>query len=163
MQNIDSTQVQKNRPQIISKFITLVKSNKIRALALSKIEAIIIWIIIFLLSEILISGGRHPFDPFLFGLNIAVIIVLFGYVNIKRPTKIILDALQRAGIAVVVYALLDFLIINLFLEKNNLAIYKTWQTYVIYAVIILIPLALSRLGKKRFSQETEIPAEELQP
>jgi len=89
MQNIDSTQVQKNRPQIISKFITLVKSNKIRALALSKIEAIIIWIIIFLLSEILISGGRHPFDLFLFGLNIAVIIVLFGYVNIKRPTKII--------------------------------------------------------------------------
>lgn len=142
----------------LSKITSWARSDKVWPLALSKIETIIIWLIIFIVDEIIISGGRHSQNYFLFTLNIIAILLLFGYASIRRTTPKFADALKRAEVAVLVYAVLDFLIINLLLEKNNLFIYKSWQTYVGYGAVALTILAISRFKKTRItSPPQEIP------
>ena len=131
------------------KIINIARSEKLKPLINAKCETIVIWVIVFVINEVIISGGRHSQNYYLFSFNIFALLMLFGYANIRRASGQINEALKRAGVAVLVFAVLDFLIINLLLEKNNLSIYKAWQTYVAYAAIILTTLAISRFKKPR--------------
>ncbi len=143
----------------LAKIVSLfrnIRGGRLYPMVISKWEGIIIWLIVFVISEIIISGGRYDQNYFLLAVNLIIILIISLYFSVKRPIKAIWEALLRGVVAVLAFAVLDFLVIDLFLLKNNLGIYKNWQTYVIYGLVLLIPIIASRFGKKRFTSPEEL-------
>lgn len=103
----------------------------------SALYGLIIWVIVFVLGEILISGGRSEKNIFLLILELIVIVTSVIYVNSKNQTQPIITQLLRGVIMAVTFALLDFLIINLLLESNLKTIYHFWPTYLKYGLLLV--------------------------
>ncbi len=106
-------------------------------------RALLIWIAVFLISEIAISGGRYEFNFYLTVIQLIIILTILIYFISRSKTKpkSFKDALFVGLSLAISFAVLDFLIINLLLEKNSLLIYKNWGTYAQYALLIIVPMA----------------------
>jgi hypothetical protein len=113
---------------------------EIKTMLKSALYGLIVWLIVFVLGEILISGGRSEKNIFLLILELIVIITSVIYINLKNRTQSIIVQLLRGGIITAVFALLDFLIINLLLEGNLKTIYHFWPTYLKYGLLLIAPL-----------------------
>ena len=113
-------------------------------------KALFIWIIVFIISEIAISGGRYEFNPYLTAVQLVIILATSVYFisRLKTKPKTLKDTLFVGLSLAVSFAILDFLVINLVLEKNTLAIYRHWGTYAQYILLILIPLVQLLLKKR---------------
>ena len=116
----------------------------IKALGKPALRGLILWLIIFIVSEIIISGGRHPASPYLVALNAIILIAFFWY---QRDYFIgtWLSKAKKAIVVLIVFALLDFLVINFLLYQNNYYIYSTYQTYTYYGLIILLSLVINEI------------------
>lgn len=103
--------------------------------------ALVVWIGQFILTEILASGGlsSRGYAFIIFQSIIIIVAILF-----LMRKKIEANAYVLAASFAIFYALFDYLVINLVLEKNSLAIYKFWPTYLPYALIICIILYVMR-------------------
>lgn len=111
----------------------------------SALYGFIVWFIVFVLGEILISGGRSEKNIFLLILELIAIIVSVIYINSKNQNQSIIVQLLRGGIMAAVFALLDFLVINLLLESNIKTIYHFWPTYLKYGLLLTAPLIQSQI------------------
>ncbi|MDH4358619.1 MAG: hypothetical protein OEV37_01560 [Candidatus Berkelbacteria bacterium] len=105
-------------------------------------KAFFIWVAVFIISEIAISGGRYEFNIYLTIVQLVIILtVLIYFMSVsKLKTKSLKENLIWGLGLAVWFAILDFLIINLLLEKNSLSIYKNWETYIAYGLLLLIPV-----------------------
>jgi hypothetical protein len=145
-----------NWTKAIAAFFVALRGGKLWPLAQAKFEGLIIWAVVFVVAEIIISGGRHPGNIYLLATSLIIILFISLYSSVKRPVKDIKKSLLRGLLAALVFAILDFLVINLLLEKNNLQIYRSWQSYVQYALVFLVPVVASRFGKERFGEPQDL-------
>jgi len=106
----------------------------------SALNGLVIWLIVFVLGEILISGGRSERNIFLLILELIVIVTALIYLNLKNQNQSIINQLVRGAIMAAVFALLDFLVINLLLEGNLRTIYHFWPIYLMYGLLLVGPL-----------------------
>lgn len=105
-----------------------------------KLDAIYIYLIVFVLGEILISGGLYE-RGWIFGVvNSFFVLILALAWQYKRKLGTLKDQIIKALLMTIVYAALDFLLVDLLLEKFNNKIYTFWGTYVAYGIILLVPI-----------------------
>jgi len=108
--------------------------------------AVIVWVIITILETILISGGLYSKGaPFIIFEMIAIIVAIYFY---SKKMKLGQKELVISVISMIVtYAILDFLLVNLLLQKNDLSIYKFWAYYLKFALVLAMPFIRSRTPK----------------
>lgn len=115
-------------------------------------EGLIVWLAVFIVSEVVISGGLYERGIYLGILSLLVLLIANLSINLRRLSPNWSAGLWRGGIAAVTFALLDYLVINLALEGNSYIGYKFWATWVAYGLMILIPVAIWWLkGKKKIT------------
>lgn len=97
------------------------------------------WLVIFILGEIFISGGKSSQNPF-FIVVMIIFLIAAQLLLIKQAKLRTLKATITSALSVsITIALLDYLIINLLFDKNNLVLYKYWPAYLIYAASLVLP------------------------
>ena len=128
------------------------KLKKVRPyLGIAK-EGLIVWLAVFIVSEVVISGGLYERGTYLGILALLVLLMANLIINFRQPSTIWSQAAWRGVIAAVTFALLDFLVINLALEGNSFITYKFWGTWAAYGLMILIPVAIWWVrGKKKIT------------
>lgn len=103
--------------------------------------------VIFVLSEILISGGKSEHNPY----YIAVIVIFLIAAQILFISKKVYSDLKSTIISAfcvtITIAILDYLIVNLWLGKNNLEIYKYWPYYFLFVSTLALPFIRSNCSK----------------
>lgn len=109
----------------------------------SLLFALIAWLIIFVLETIFVSGGLATTGaPFIVTELIAILVVAFFYIKkMQLNQKELIISLVSIVLA---YAILDFLVVNLFLQKNDLSIYKFWPYYLKFVLLFLVPFIWSK-------------------
>ncbi len=103
-----------------------------------------LYLIIFLLGEILISGGMSERN--IYFIVTLIIALIASQVALKRNSAYSQwkTALTSSVTYLVIFAVFDYLLINLWLEKNNLEFYKFWPNYLIYLVLVATPFIRSK-------------------
>ena len=105
-------------------------------------KSLLIYLAYFILAEIIISGGRYERDIYLW--VVIFVLTLIMETSFVWPQKI--SDFKQAIITGLWYAVpiivLDYLIVNLLLEKNSLSIFKNWETITLYALTLAIPVAI---------------------
>jgi len=105
-------------------------------------KSLLIYLAYFILAEIVISGGRYERDIYLW----IVIFVLVIMMETSFVWSAKISNFRQAVITGLWYAIpivaLDYLITNLLLEKNSLSIFKSWETITLYALTLVIPVAI---------------------
>lgn len=103
--------------------------------------------VIFIIGEILVSGGKSERNPY---FVIAMVIFLVAAQIIFIPKRVYNDlksVMISAVTVTLIIALLDYLIINLAFDRNNLIIYKYWPMYFIYLTTLALPFIRSNWSK----------------
>lgn len=112
----------------------------------------ITWLVVFVLTEVLISGGQYEQNLFLGIISLLAILLLGIYYNFdKKRGSWKLDLTMGIKTAIV-YAILDVLVIGLLLNKTSFSYFGFWGTGGSYALLIATPVVmpiLSSLIKKR--------------
>ena len=108
---------------------------------------LLIFLILFVIGQIVISGGKSERDPYFVILMVIFLIAGQVFIISRDYYSSIKTTLPSAVTITVVIALLDFLIVNLWLEKNNLAIYKYWPMYFIYLTALITPFIRSNWSR----------------
>jgi hypothetical protein len=108
---------------------------------------LLIYLILFIIGQIVISGGKAERDPYF-----VILMVIFSIAaQIMIIKKEFYEGWKKTLIAAVtvtlVFAILDYLIVNLWLEKNNLVIFKYWPYYFIYLSTLATPFIRSNWSK----------------
>jgi len=117
-----------------------IKSKFFRTMLGYKLDALYIYLIVFVIAEIMISGGLYE-KGLIFGLvNAFLVLVLALAWQYRRRLGSLKDQIIRGVVMMVVYAVLDFLLVNLLLERFNNVIYSYWGTYAAYAIVLLVPI-----------------------
>jgi len=98
--------------------------------------AALVWVIVFIIETILISGGRYEKNLYLGIVSVLFTLVIWLMIVFRQKADFS-GLIFKTIVAVAVLAVLDFLVKNLLLDKNNLAIYKFWATYADYGAIIV--------------------------
>ncbi len=109
------------------------------------LKVVIAYLVYFILNEILISGGRSESNIYLIIFNVIVLSTILWvfrdrYYQKDLKTRII-EGLTFAGI----FALLDFLLIDVLLYKFNHSIYNHYYTYLNYGILLIIPILIQYL------------------
>ena len=130
---------------------------KYKPLLSYKVEGFVIWLTYFIVSEILISGGRYECDIYTY--ITAIIFVLAAIITIlyRKKTADIKSAIIRGGIWLIIVVALDYLIVNWLLQGNQLVMFKSWGPLTVYGLTLVSPLVqvlLSRFKKTR--QDTNL-------
>jgi len=137
-----SAVAQKSKEYLAKSTATVIKfkgSNIFRFI----MDGIIMWAVIFVLGEIVISGGRNERDIYLYATLLIITLAMLIFRWIRLKTDGIAANIVRGISTVVPFFLLDYLVINLLLEKNSYSIYRFWGFYAIYGVTLLFPVAAS--------------------
>lgn len=96
------------------------------------------WLIVFIFSEILISGGQYQSGWYLLIFQVIALLAIGIYWKWYRISWL------RFIWILVIYAGLDLLINGWVFSTSIKVFYTTWQTYIPYAVIvILFPITLA--------------------
>jgi len=120
------------------------------------IEGLEIWIVNFVLLEIIISGGRNEKNLYVFILSIGIAFFIILFVNLKKKVDTLKTAIFRGVSAVIAYALMDYLVINLILEKNSYGIYRSWGYFATYATILLLPAIIKLVSNFMSSRKNQV-------
>jgi len=120
------------------------------------IEGLEIWIINFVLLETVISGGRNEKNLYVFILSIGIAFFIILFVNLKKKVDTLKIALFRGLSATIAYALMDYLVINLILEKNSYGIYRSWGYFATYATILLLPAIIKLASNFMSSRNNQV-------
>jgi hypothetical protein len=100
--------------------------------------AAIIWIINFIISEIIISGGLYARSVWLVAVQVVTVIVFLVVIEKKKPKS--KEEKYRVAIAnFAVFAILDLAVIYFGLESSNKEFYNFYGTWIIYAVVAIYP------------------------
>jgi len=103
--------------------------------------------VIFILGEILISGGRSEYDPYFIAFEIIFLIAAQVVFIQKKNYSSSQDTIISAVSVTVTIALLDYLLVNLWLEKNSMNIYSYWPVYLVYLTALVTPFIRSNWNK----------------
>ncbi len=122
----------------------IVASPKAKSIFSELLPGLYSYAVVFFLGEILISGGMSEKSPY-FLITIIIALIAFQIAIIRNSNySSIRKATIAAGAYLIVFAVLDYLIINLFFEKNNYEFYKFWPNYFVYLAVILLPFIRSK-------------------
>ncbi|MCX6809374.1 MAG: hypothetical protein NTZ65_01320 [Candidatus Berkelbacteria bacterium] len=108
-------------------------------------QGFLIWIVVFVITEVVISGGRSERNLYLIILQAIAVTSLSAYLNRKYISATIISTILRGIVLMLSFALLDYLIVNLWLEHNNLTIYRFWPSYINYVLILITPLVQTKM------------------
>lgn len=114
-----------------------------------KVEGAIIWLVYFIVSEILISGGRYERDTYTYVAAIIFVLTTIITILVRKKTTDIKDAITRGVIWLVVVVVLDYLIVNWLLQGNQLVIFKSWGPLTVYGLTLVSPLAQVVINRYR--------------
>jgi hypothetical protein len=135
----------KTLPKIeLTKIKSLSSQPIVKQVAKNSLLALYCYLIVFVIDQILISGGMSEFNPYfiiasgIFLISVQIILIRNKFYSDLKSTII------SAVTFLIVFALLDYLIINLWLEKNNLEFYKFWPNYFSYLIVIALPFIRSK-------------------
>lgn len=103
---------------------------------------VIAYLVFFVLNEILISGGKSQQNPYLIIFNVITIIVILWFLKDSYYGKPLKQRIIESITYLIVFATLDFLLVNMLLDKMSFHIYKTYYTYVYYGLLFVPPIAL---------------------
>jgi len=109
-----------------------------------------IWLTLFIIAQILISGGKSERNFYYIIVMVILSIAFQLWLISKTRYSSIKPTLISAFAVLITFAILDYLIINLWLHKNNYALYLYWPYYFIYLSLIALPLLRSNLVKIKF-------------
>ncbi len=119
----------------------------IKEITSSTLPGLYCYAVIFILGEILISGGKSDRNVYTV-IALVIFLIAAQIVFIKREQYSSYKKILLSSITVtLVLAILDYLIINLFMMKNNYEIYKYWPNYLIYLTTLVLPYIRSNSGK----------------
>lgn len=121
-----------------------------KALRTSK-QGAIIYLTYFIITEILISGGRSQYDLYLEIVSLIIIISLSAYFTIKRVPQNNIESIKKGFSNLLVFAILDFLAVNLLLESNSGLMYQYWGTLANYTAILAVPYLIYQLKVRKTS------------
>ena len=102
-------------------------------------KALVAYLIYFIFTEIVISGGRFERDLYLWIVIFVLTVIVEGAFIMGQNIKSLKEAILAGVPFVVVFIALDYGIVNWLLEKNSLSIFKNWETITLYALALLIP------------------------
>jgi len=130
----------------------LKKAAKLKAiwpyLGIAK-EGLIVWLAVFIIAEVVISGGLYERGIYLGILSLLVLLIVNLIINFPRPSTAWPAAVWRGAIAAVTFALLDYLVVNLALQGNTFILYKFWASWAAYGLMIGVPVGVWWMkGKK---------------
>lgn len=136
----------KVKANVLKKFF---QKPLIKDIATSALPGLYCYAVIFILGEILMSGGKSDKNPYTI-ITLVIFLIASQIVFIKREKyssykKILLSAIT----VTLVFAILDYLVVNLFLMKNNYEIYQYWPNYFIYLTTLALPYIRSNSDKIR--------------
>lgn len=120
-------------------FIKRVWAFKVKNVLPFAAEGAIFWVVSFIISEILISGGRYEKNAYVGILNLIFAVALILMFNLKKPVSNLIATVYRGGFALITYAILDYLVVAWLLEKNSFAMYRFWGLIATYATILALP------------------------
>jgi apolipoprotein N-acyltransferase len=104
----------------------------------------LVWLVNYIFSEIVISGGIYERSPYLILLNAIIVFTLIQYIPRKSPGTT-QKRIKMAIVYFITFIVLDYLLIFWLLEKQQLSYFQFWGTWVVYAVAVG---ALFAKGKK---------------
>jgi len=106
-----------------------------------------VWLIDFVISEIIISGGLYTRSVWL--VLVEILTVSFFLMIFKQTPQ---DAKERLKCSItnfITFIVLDFFAVYLLLESSNRDFFRFWGTWAIYLLVFVYPLV--RLKKKSSS------------
>ena len=89
------------------------------------LEGLLIWLTLFVVNEIIISGGRYEKNIYLLVINLILTVFLIIIIGLRRKSKNSIEVLKRGVIYLISNFVLDFLIVNLILQANSLSLFKS--------------------------------------
>lgn len=120
------------------------------------LNGVMMWFVVFVLAEVIISGGRYEKDLYLFITLLIVTLAMLVCAWIKRKTDGVISSIVRGFATALPFALLDYLAVNLLLEKNSYSIYKFWGYYAIYGLILIFPITAFLIERYVFKKLSSI-------
>ena len=105
-------------------------------------SVVIAYLVFFILNEILISGGKSQQNLYLIIFNIITIIVILWFLKDRYYGKPLKQRIIESTTYLSVFAVLDFLLVNMLLDKMSLHIYKMYYTYIYYGLLFILPITL---------------------
>jgi len=110
-------------------------------------EGAIVWVINFIILEILISGGRYEQDTYIGVLSILFALTIMLFFSLKKPVLGLIDNIYRGASAFLTYAIIDYFVVTWVLEKNNFRLYAFWGQIATYALILVTPIVIELIRK----------------
>lgn len=102
------------------------------------------YLIVLALGQILISGGMSDRSPY-YIITVSIILVASQILLIRNKFYENMKTTITASIlSLILFALLDYLLVNLVLLKNNYEFYKFWPNFIIYALVVGLPFIRSK-------------------
>ena len=144
---VDTNKINFAKPDL-SKIKDITKKPVISKILSSAYMGLLCYAVIFILSEILVSGGKSEHNPYFIAV-IAIFLIASQILFI--PKKVYSETKQTIISALSVtltIAILDYLIVNLALEKNSLELYKYWPYYFLYLTTLALPFIRGNWPKK---------------
>lgn len=121
-------------------------------------QALTVYLIYFLVAEILISGGRYERDIYLWAVIFGLVILIELSFTLKKKIKDTRAAILTGLWFALPIVIADYLIVNLIMEGNSFSIFHRWETITVYGVTLLLPLIVFvfKSGKSKPKQIDEL-------
>jgi len=149
---MDSTGEQKDMNYVgtsVSKLKDLSRRPLVSKILKGAYQGLLVYVVIFIISEILISGGKSEQNPY-FVAVIAIFMIALQFILIKNEDYTDPKSTITSAVSVTLtIAILDYLIVNLAFEKNNYQIYKYWPFYFTYLTTLALPFIRSNWDKAK--------------
>lgn len=116
-----------------------IKKPIVKAIAKNAYLGLLCYAVIFILGEILISGGKSQRNPYFIAVMVIFLLVAQLVIISKNKYSSLKSTIISAVTVTLTIAILDFLLVNFVLEKNSLALYKYWPQYLIYLTALALP------------------------
>lgn len=126
-----------------------IDTSKARPLLQQLGRSALVYLVYFLIFEIIVSGGRYENDPYLFAITTMTVVIVEYLLLDKKTTKKLKGAVFQGLYFAVVAAVLDLLIVNYLLLHNLLATYTTWTSIATYLIMLTLPIAIYFVFRKK--------------
>lgn len=104
------------------------------------VQSAVVWVVANIIIAFLVSQGSSE-DSVYIGVIYLAVIAAGTYIALRKNHFTLYKSALTYGItSVIIFAALDYSLINLFLEGNTFRIYHQWYIAVSYAIVLLIPL-----------------------
>lgn len=112
-------------------------------------RSLLIYLLYFVFAETIISGGRYERDIYLWAIIFLLVGALEVMFTLKNKMADIKDAIKTGLWFALPIVALDYLIVNLLLEKNSLSIFKNWENITLYAITLVLPIIVLMLQRSK--------------